>query len=85
MMAKEKLASGKHARHLNVTAITVGNGVTWKRIASKSKVKGGKGKSASSLDESDGRGPENTSVGGHGLCSFGNQCGDWEWTNCRKV
>ena len=29
----------------------IGNGVTWKRIASKSKVKGGKGKSASSLDE----------------------------------
>ena len=33
MMAKEK-ASGKHAKHLMGTAITVGNGVTWKRIVS---------------------------------------------------
>ena len=33
MMAKEKakVASGKHARHLKGIAITVGNGVTWKR------------------------------------------------------
>ena len=38
------------------------------------KEKGGKGKSAGSLDESEASGPENTSVGGFGLCSFGNQC-----------
>ena len=37
MMAKEKakVASGKHAKHLRRVAITVGNGVTWKRIASR--------------------------------------------------
>ena len=46
---------------------------------------GGKGKSAGSLDESEANGPENASVRGFGLCSFGNQCGDQEWTNCRKV
>ena len=36
MMAKEnaKVACGKHARHLKGIAITVGNGVTWKRIVS---------------------------------------------------
>ena len=36
MMAKEKakVASGKHAKHLMDTAITVGNGDTWKRIVS---------------------------------------------------
>ena len=36
MMAKEKakVASGKHAKHLMGTAITVGNGDTWKRIVS---------------------------------------------------
>ena len=33
----------------------------------KSKSKGGKGKSAGSLDESEKYGPENTSVGGFGL------------------
>ena len=36
----------------------------------KSKSKGGKGKSAGSLDESEENGPENTSVDGFGLCSF---------------
>ena len=49
MMAKEKAkeASGKHAKHLMGTAITVGNGDTWKRDCFiKSKSKGGKGKSA---------------------------------------
>ena len=51
----------------------------------KTKGKGGKGKSAGSLDESEASGPENTSVGGFGLGSFGNQCGDWKWNNCRKV
>ena len=37
MMAKEraKVASGKHARHSKGIAITVGNGVTWKRIVSR--------------------------------------------------
>ena len=36
MMAKEKakVASGKHAKHLMVSAITVGNGDTWKRTVS---------------------------------------------------
>ena len=36
MMAKEKakMASGKHAKHLMGTAITVGNGDTWKRTVS---------------------------------------------------
>ena len=36
MMAKEKakVASGKHAKHLMGTAITVANGDTWKRIVS---------------------------------------------------
>ena len=36
MMAKEraKVASGKHARHVKGIGITVGNGVTWKRIVS---------------------------------------------------
>ena len=51
----------------------------------KSKSKCGKGKSASSLDESEKNGPENTSVGGFGLCSFRNHCDDWKWKNCRKV
>ena len=59
--------------------------VTWKKIASKSKVKGGKGKSASSLDESEANRPENASVGRFDLCSFGNQCDDWKWNNCLKV
>ena len=37
MMAKEKakVASGDHARHLKGIAITVGNGVTWKRVVSR--------------------------------------------------
>ena len=36
MMAKEKakVASGKHAKHFMGTAITVGNGDTWKRTVS---------------------------------------------------
>ena len=51
----------------------------------KSKGKGGKGKSAGSLDEAEASGPENTSVGGFGLCSFEDPCGDWKWNDCRKV
>ena len=47
--------------------------------------KGGKDKSAGSLDESEENGPENTSVGGFGLCLFRNHCDDWKWNNCRKV
>ena len=31
---KAKVASGKHAKHLMGTAITVGNGDTWKRTVS---------------------------------------------------
>ena len=88
-MAKEKAkaARGKHAKHLMCTAINVGNGDTWKRIVSPNPraSKGGKGKSAGSLDESEKNGPENTSVGGFGLCSFRNHCDDWKWNNCRKV
>ena len=36
MMAKEKakVASGKHAKHLLGTAMTVGNGDTWERTVS---------------------------------------------------
>ena len=78
IMAKEnaKVASDKHARHLKGIAITFGNGVTW--IGNcftlvKTKAKGGKGKCAGSLDESEASGPENTSVDGFGLCSFENQ------------
>ena len=88
MMAKEKakVASGKHARHVKGIAITVGNGVTWKKDCfAKAKAKGGEGKSAGSLDESEASGPEITSVGGCGLCSFGNQCDDWKWNNNRKA
>ena len=44
-----------------------------------------KAKSAGSLDESETSEPENTSVGGFGLCSFGNQRDDWKWNNYRKV
>ena len=47
----------------------------------KSKSKGGKSKSADSLDESEKNGPENTSVGGFGLRSFRNHCDDWKWNN----
>ena len=90
MMAKEKakVASGKHAKHLMGTAITVGNGDTWKRIVSpnpRARVAKAKKKSAGSLDESEENGPENTSVGGFGLCSFRNHCDDRKWTKCRKV
>ena len=89
MMAKEKakVASGEHARHLNGIAITVGSGVTWKRIVSlwpKPRPRVVKAKSAGGLDESEANGPENISVGGFGLCSFGNECGDWKWNTCRK-
>ena len=46
----------------------------------------GKGKSAGSLHESETSVPENTSVGGFGLCSFGNsQYDEWKWNDCRKV
>ena len=62
------------------------NGDTWKKDCfTKSKSKGGKGKSAGSLDESEENGPENTSVGGFGLCSFQKNCDDWKWNNCRNV
>ena len=61
--------------------ITVGNGFTLAR----SKGKGGKGKSAGSLDESETSGPENTSADGFGLCSFKSPCGDWKWNNLFEV
>ena len=51
----------------------------------KSKSKGGNGKSAGSLDESEKNGLENTSVGRFGLCSIRNHCDDWKWNNCGKV
>ena len=88
MMArrKAKVTNGKHARRLKGIAITVGNGVTWKRIVSQKPKPKGKGKNAGSLDESETSVPENTSVGGFGLCSFGNrQYDEWKWNDCRKV
>ena len=85
-MMMAKVASGKHAKQLMGTAITVGNGDTRKKDGfTKSESKGGKGKSAGSLDESEENGPENTSVGGFGLCSFRNHNDDWKWNKCRKV
>ena len=46
----------------------------------------GKGKSAGSLDESEASEPENTSVGGCGLCLFGSsQYDERKWNDCRKV
>ena len=48
------------------------------------KGKGGKGQSAGSLDATEASGPENTSVGGFGLCSCGNRCDDWRWNNCSE-
>ena len=56
-----------------------------KNCVNKSKGKFGKGRSASSLDESEKNGSEDTSVGGFGLCSFRNHCDDWKWKICRKV
>ena len=53
-------------------------------ILAKSKGKGGKGKSAGSLEEAETSGPENTSVGGFGLCSFENPGDNWKWNNCRS-
>ena len=81
MMAKEKakVASGKHAKHLMEW------GHTEKNCLIKFKSKCGKGKSASSFDESEKNGSEDTSVGGFGLCSCRNHCDDWKSTNCRKV
>ena len=56
-----------------------------KECFTKAKTKG-KGKSAGSLDESEASVPENTSVGGFGLCSFGNsQYDEWKWNGCRKA
>ena len=54
-------------------------------MLAKSKGKGGKGKRAGSLEEAETSGPENTSVGGFGLCSFQNPDDDWKWNKCRKV
>ena len=87
MMAKEKakVASGKHAKHLRYCNHSWKWGHMEKDCFTKSKSKGDKGKSAGSLDESEENGPENTSVGGFGLCSFRNHCDDWKWNNCRKV
>ena len=45
----------------------------------------GKGQSSGSLDDAEASGPANTTVGGFGLCSFENPCGDWKWNNCRRV
>ena len=67
--------------------IFVGNGDIWKRTVSKiqEQVWQRQKKSASSLDESEKNGSEDTSVGGFGLCSFRNHCDDWKWNNCLKV
>ena len=80
------MASGKHVRHSR--GIIAGNGVTWKKtlhVWQNPRAKVAKGKSAGSPEEADSSGPENASVGGFGLCSFENPCGDWKWNNCRKV
>ena len=54
------------------TAITVGNGDTWKRIVSSNpRASVAEAKSASNLDESEKNGAENTSVGGFGLSGSG--------------
>ena len=84
LVSQATVASGMHERYLKGTEITVGNDVTWKRIVSPGK--GGKGKHDCSLGESEASGPENIfSWRIWFLCSFGNQCDDWEWNNCRKV
>ena len=82
---KAKVASDKLERYLKGIAITDGNGVTWRRIVSrwqKPWARVAKATSAGSLDETEASSPENTSVGGFGLCSFGNQCDDGKWNNC---
>ena len=60
-----------------------GKGDNGKRQGKKGK--SSKGKSAGSFDESEKNGPENTSVGGFGLCPFRKHCDDWKWNNCRRV
>ena len=46
---------------------------------------GGKGGQTQKYDESEENGPENTSVGGFGLCSFRSHCDDWKWNTCREM
>ena len=82
--AKAKVTNGKHARHLKGSAITVRNG-HGKGLFQKSQNQG-KRKSTGSLDEFEASAPENSSVCGFGLCSFGNsQYDEWKWNDCRKV
>ena len=88
MMVKEKakVASGKHAKHLVGTAITVGSGHTWKRIVSPNpRARVAKAKVQAVLMNPRKMDQENSSVGGFGLCSCRNDCDDWKWNNCRKV
>ena len=59
---------------------------TWKRIVSPNpRARVAKAKVQAVLVNLRENGPENTSVGGFGLCSFQNHCDDWKWNNCRKV
>ena len=80
------VASGKHARHLTGTAITVGNGDTWKRIVSpnprprvvKAKVLAG----SMNPRKMDQKTLQLTDL----VCSrLETICDDWKWNNCRKV
>ena len=80
-----KVASGKHARHLKGIAITVGNGVTWKKIVSQKpnpRVVKAKVLAVSmnprQVDQ------KTLQLTDFILCSFGNQCDDWKWTIVAK-
>ena len=69
MVAKAKVAKCKHGRLSRCTAITVGNGVTWKRIAPRwqqGKGEDGKGNVPSSLEDAEASGQEDASLGGFG-------------------
>ena len=85
MVKEAKVTNGNHARYLKGIAITGNGGHMEKDCPTRAKTKG-KGKSAGSSDESEASVPENTLVGGFGLCSFGNsQCDEWKWNDCHKV
>ena len=87
MMATEKakVASGKHAKHLMGTAITVGNGDTWKRIVSPNpRARAGKAKVQAvlmNLRKLDQRTLQLADL----VCAHFEIFDDWKWNNCRKV
>ena len=86
-VAKARVANCQHWRSKGI-AITVGSGVTRKRIVSrwqKCNGKSDKSKGASSLEEAELSGLEDSSVGGFDCCSKGHQHDDWKEDNCRKV